>query len=100
MGKILFELQDTEIKNFDIYCCDYTQKSYQAKKWAFVNNHARFQTLHKQGGLYFDADVKLIKSIEDVLDSRFFTDCEIMSGNNQDLNVIQVFKMEQHLGFD
>lgn len=40
-------------------------EAYNAKKWAFVADYARFQILSKEGGIYFDADTKVLKTFED-----------------------------------
>lgn len=65
-------LPDCEIKrwdesNFDIQCCDYVFEAYEAKKWAFVSDFARFFILYQYGGLYFDTDVEIIRPIDDIL---------------------------------
>ena len=41
--------------------CAYVKEAYEAKKWAFVSDYARFEILYKYGGLYFDTDVELVK---------------------------------------
>ncbi len=53
--------------NFDLNCCDYVKEAYKEKKWAFVSDYARFWILYKYGGLYFDTDVEIIKSLDDLL---------------------------------
>ena len=46
------------------------------KKWAFVSDYARFWILYHYGGIYFDTDVEVIKSMEDVLCNGAFMACE------------------------
>lgn len=53
--------------NFDIHCCTYVSQAYDAKKWAFVSDYARFAILYKYGGLYFDTDVEIIRPIDDIV---------------------------------
>lgn len=65
-------LPDCDIKrwdesNFDVQCCEYVSEAYEAKKWAFVSDFARFSILYQDGGLYFDTDVEIIKPIGDIL---------------------------------
>ncbi len=57
--------------NFDINCCDYAKEAYEAKKWAFVSDFCRFLVLEKQGGIYLDTDVEIIKPIDELLDCSF-----------------------------
>ena len=62
-----YEIIEWNETNFDINCCDYAREAYDAKKWAFVSDYARFKILYEHGGLYFDTDVELIKSIDDIV---------------------------------
>ena len=50
-----------KILEFDVNSIPYTQQAYEAKKYAFVSDYARFWILYKYGGLYFDTDVEIIK---------------------------------------
>lgn len=53
--------------NFDLNCCEYVAHAAREKKWAFVSDYARVFVVHKYGGLYFDTDVELIRSIDDIV---------------------------------
>ena len=53
-------LPDYEIKlwnedNFDVNMIPYTREAYEAKKFAFVSDFARFWVLYKYGGLYYSS---------------------------------------------
>lgn len=63
-----YEIRRWDETNFDFRCCDYVSEAYDAKKWAFVSDYARFEILYEHGGLYFDTDVELIKPIDDILE--------------------------------
>ena len=72
---------DTEIvewneSNFDINCCQYVKEAFDAKKWAFVSDYARFYVLYKYGGMYFDTDVEMIKPIDDIVSNGAFMGIE------------------------
>lgn len=72
---------DYEIKlwnedNFDVEINNYTSEAYQAKKYAFVSDYARFWILYKYGGLYFDTDVEVIKNFDDIIERGAFMGCE------------------------
>lgn len=62
-----YEIIQWNESNFDVECCDYVKEAYQAKKWAFVSDYARFKILYEHGGLYFDTDVEIIKSLDDIV---------------------------------
>ena len=62
-----YEIKRWDESNWDVRCCDYVSEAYDARQWAFVSDYARFDILYRYGGLYFDTDVELIKSINDVL---------------------------------
>ena len=53
--------------NFDVRCCTYVSQAYNAKKWAFVSDYARFAILYERGGLYFDTDVEIIRPMDDII---------------------------------
>ena len=67
-----YEVKEWNESNFDLECCDYVKEAYQAKKWAFVSDYARFWILYHYGGLYFDTDVELIKPIDDLIEKGSF----------------------------
>ncbi|HAT4298903.1 glycosyl transferase [Clostridium perfringens] len=70
--------------NYNVNCCDYVKEAYEAKKWAFVSDYARFDILYRYGGLYFDTDVEMIKPIDDILKKGPFMGIE--KTNIQDSN--------------
>lgn len=71
-----YEIIEWNESNYDINVCDYVREAYKAKKWAFVSDYARFDILYRFGGLYFDTDVELIRSIDDIVKNGSFMGCE------------------------
>ena len=71
-----YEIIEWNESNFDIHICPYVEEAYEMKKWAFVSDYARFWILYHYGGIYFDTDVEVIKSMEDVLQKGAFMACE------------------------
>ena len=63
-----YEIRRWDEKNFDVNSNRYCKEAYERKKWAFVSDYARFKILYEEGGLYFDTDVEIIKSIDDVVE--------------------------------
>ena len=62
-----YEIKEWNEDNFDVNIIPYTAQAYQAKKYAFVSDYARFWILYKYGGIYFDTDVEVIKPIDDIV---------------------------------
>lgn len=62
-----YEIKEWNEGNFDVNCCPYVKEAYEAKKYAFVSDYARFYVLHREGGLYFDTDVEVIKNMDDIV---------------------------------
>lgn len=71
-----YEIREWNETNFDIKSCNYCIEAYKAKKWAFVSDYARFKILYEYGGLYFDTDVEIIKSMDDIVHIGSFMGCE------------------------
>ena len=53
--------------NFDVHQNDYTSFLYENKKYAFLSDYVRLKVVFDQGGVYFDTDVEVIKSIDNFL---------------------------------
>lgn len=82
-----FEIRRWDESNFDVHCCDYVTEAYEAKKWAFVSDYARYRILYDNGGLYFDTDVELVASIDDILADGPFMGFESDYGDTSSPNV-------------
>lgn len=76
-----YEIIEWNESNFDVNCCAYVKEAYEAKKWAFVSDYARFKILYEHGGLYFDTDVEVIKSFDDILQRGAFMGCEMKASS-------------------
>jgi mannosyltransferase OCH1-like enzyme len=59
-------------RNFNVNTINYTTKAYEAKKYAFVADYARFEILYQYGGIYLDTDVEIVKPIDDLLQQSIF----------------------------
>ena len=71
-----YEIKEWNEDNFNVEMNQYVKEAYDAKKYAFVSDFARFWILHKFGGVYFDVDVEVVKSIDDIIDRGAFMGCE------------------------
>lgn len=50
--------------NFDIRMNGYTRMCYEQRKYAFLSDYARLVILEKEGGIYLDTDVQMIRSFD------------------------------------
>lgn len=71
-----YEIKRWDESNFDVNIIPYTSQAYEAKKYAFVSDYARFWILYKYGGLYFDTDVEVIRPMDDIIAAGPFMGCE------------------------
>lgn len=71
-----YEIKEWNEANFDIHICPYVEEAFEMKKWAFVSDYARFWILYHYGGIYFDTDVEVIRSMDDILRNGAFMACE------------------------
>ena len=67
-----YEIKEWNEDNFDVNAIPYTREAYEAKKYAFVSDYARFWILYNYGGLYFDTDVEVIKSMSHIIEKGAF----------------------------
>jgi len=71
-----YEIKRWDESNFDVNSIPYTAEAYANKKYAFVSDYARFWILYNEGGLYFDTDVQVIKSLDDIIARGPFMGCQ------------------------
>lgn len=71
-----YEIKEWNEDNFDVNIIPYTAEAYNARKYAFVSDYARFWILYKYGGVYFDTDVEVIRPISVILNNGAFMGCE------------------------
>ena len=72
-----YEIKEWNEDNFDVWAIPYTKDAYNARKYAFVSDYARFWILYNYGGVYFDTDVELIAPLDDILAKAPFMGLEI-----------------------
>jgi len=78
-----YEIKEWNEDIFDVNIIPYTREAYEAKKYAFVSDYARFWILYRYGGLYFDTDVEVIKSMDDVINRGPFMGIEVAATNGR-----------------
>lgn len=58
--------------NFDFDCNRYASEAYKAGKYAYASDYVRLYALKQYGGIYFDTDVEVLKSFDDLLTCEAF----------------------------
>lgn len=80
-----YEIKEWNEQNYDVRKIPYTAQAYDAKKYAFVSDFARFDILYQYGGIYFDTDVEVINSLDEILKHGAFAGVE-RAGDSCSLN--------------
>lgn len=71
-----YKIKEWNENNYDISKIKYTMEAYNAKKYAFVSDYARFDILYQYGGVYFDTDVEVIKDMHYIIEKGAFIGIE------------------------
>lgn len=82
-----YVIKEWNESNFDVKMVPYTAEAYAAKKYAFVSDFARFWILHREGGVYFDTDVEVIRPMDDILERGAFLGMENSESVNPGLGL-------------
>lgn len=69
-------------KNYDIAQNAYMYQAYQNKRWSFVSDYARLDIIYREGGIYLDTDVEMIRRPDDLLYNDAFIGFERLSTVN------------------
>ena len=67
-----YEIIEWNENNFDININNYVKEAYENKKYAFVSDYVRVYALYNMGGIYFDTDVEVFKSLDEFLQEDSF----------------------------
>lgn len=62
-----YEIKLWNEETFDVNSNIFVSEAFKAKKWAFVSDYIRLYVLYNYGGVYLDADVEIIKPIDEFL---------------------------------
>lgn len=78
-----YEIIKWDESNYDITCNDYMYEAYKSKAWGFVPDYARLDIVYKEGGIYLDTDIELLKNYDCLL----YDDCFMGAGGNDQINL-------------
>lgn len=63
----------------------FVKEAISKRKWAFAADYTRLYAIYKYGGIWFDTDVELFKSLDDVLDCEMFIGKESWPDENREV---------------
>lgn len=87
-----FEICEWNEDNCDYLAMSFMAEAYAAKKYAFVSDVMRLIVLEQYGGVYFDTDVEVVRSISPLLNDEGFIGFE----NDQFVNSGQAMAAVPH----
>lgn len=64
-----YEIKEWNEMNYDVNTVPYTKYCYEHQLWAYLSDYVRLDVVEKDGGLYFDTDVEVVKKPEELLGS-------------------------------
>ena len=82
-----YEIVEWNESNYDVRKIPYIAQAYDAKKYAFLSDYARFDILYQYGGIYFDTDVEVIKPLNEILEKGSFAGVECTGALNTGLGI-------------
>lgn len=62
-----YEIIRWDESNYDIHQNIYLQTAYEQKQWSFLSDYVRLDVVYQHGGIYFDTDIELLRSMDCVL---------------------------------
>lgn len=62
-----YEIIRWDENNYDISRNRYMEDAYHSKMWAYVSDYARLDILYREGGIFLDTDVELVRNLDDLL---------------------------------
>lgn len=95
-----YEIKQWDESNYDVHCIPFSSEAYNVGKFAYVSDYARLRILYEHGGVYFDTDVEVIKSLDDILERGGFMGFEKDTNKTSDemlcVNPGLGFAVEKH----
>lgn len=87
-----YEIIEWNESNFDLDMNPYTRMCYDERKYAFLSDYIRLLVVEQYGGIYFDTDVELLRSPDELLVNKGYIGFE----TNEYVNTGLGFGSEAH----
>lgn len=69
-----YEVKEWNLNNYDYSKNSFMEQAVRYRKWAFAADVARLEVVYREGGIYMDMDVELLKPLDALLKNQaFFT---------------------------
>lgn len=62
-----FTIKEWNEDNFDVEKFPFPKRMYDERRWAFVADYVRLYALEKEGGVYLDTDMLIVKPLDPLL---------------------------------
>ena len=64
-----YEIKEWNERNYDVNATPYVKYCYEHKLWAYLSDYVRLDVVEREGGLYFDIDVEIVKKPTELLET-------------------------------
>lgn len=71
-----YQIKEWNEHNFDVENHPFVKQAFEQKNWALMSDVIRVWALVNEGGVYFDTDLELVSSIDDLLECDAFLSYE------------------------
>ena len=78
-----YEIKEWNETNFDVNAIPYTKYCYEHRLWAYLSDFVRLFVVEREGGLYFDTDVEVIKPMDDIIAKGAFMGWELPNSDGK-----------------
>jgi len=75
-----YEVVRWDARRFDMGSNTFVRQAFERGKWAFASDYIRLHAVWSEGGIYFDSDILVRKSIDDFLRHEMFIPVEYHPG--------------------
>lgn len=93
-----YEIIEWNEKNFDVEKemkeNKFFKECYKRKLWAFVADYVRVKILYEYGGIYFDTDIEVLKTFNELLNVEMFLGYE---NDNKVINLAVIGVEKKHI---
>jgi hypothetical protein len=77
-----YEIIEWNESNYDVAKNRFMQQAYQKECWPYVTDYARKDIIYENGGIYFDTDVEVLHSLDNLLFNDFFVGMDDVANIN------------------
>lgn len=71
-----YEFYEWNESNYDVTINQYMKQAYEKEKWGFVPDYLRLDIIYREGGIYLDTDIEMLKKPDELLYQHCFACCD------------------------